>query len=211
MWSDYMGTEVQQEMLGICRKLKEKIVGIYSRIFSVRFRVVVLGSEGSGKSAVVLRTFGNELRYVGTQRDAQVYECSEKEVIYEVYDVSGKRTSKAKWDYFYRRCDVLVYCVDSCWAPEEWERAQEELRSMLYRNIWTKRSMLVLGTKNDRKGAVGCKDIILNLDLLGVTDREVSCFSVSAEEDVNIGCIKSWLGDQCGMLRDRGLLVAGRR
>lgn len=197
-------------MSGVCRRLKEKLVSIYKKLFVVRFKVAVLGLEGCGKSVVVQNIFEGGLRHVGRQKDAEVYECSEDNVDYVIYDVSGKRASRTKWDYFYRKCDVLLYCVDTCGSKKRWEKAREELRSLVYRNVWTKKNMLVLGTKNDMEESRSCKEIILNLDLMGIRDREVSCFSISAKSNRNMECIKPWIVDQCNFLKRRqGLRMFG--
>ncbi|KMV66157.1 ADP-ribosylation factor family domain-containingprotein [Encephalitozoon cuniculi EcunIII-L] len=198
-------------MLEVCKKLRKKLVDICNSIFVVRLRVVVLGLGRSGKSTIVMKAFRDGLRYVGRQRGSRVYEYNEGCMSCVVYDVPGRRVSKARWDYFYGKCDVLLYCVDSSESPGKWTGAREELKSLLYRNAWTKRSMLVLGTKNERKDALGCIDIILRLGLLDITDREVSCFSVSAREDVNMECIRAWIREQCDLLREKNCLGVGTR
>ncbi|EOB12374.1 ADP-ribosylation factor-like protein 8A [Nosema bombycis CQ1] len=88
-----------------------------------------------------------------------------------------------------------------------WLKAKEELRSLLYRNIWMKKNLLILGTKNDIEDALECKDMILKLDLLSITDREIACYSVSAKEGTNIDIIKVWLMDQFDLKYGESKLV----
>lgn len=191
------------DMSETCKKIKERLMSLYNKFFVIRFKVVVLGLEDSGKSAVVPCIFENGLKYMGKQKDAQVYEYNEGNAVYIIYDVSGKRASRTKWDYFYRKCDVLLYCVDSSGNSRNWRKSREELKSMLYRNVWMKKNLLVLGTKNDKESSKACKDIILDLDLLNINDREISCFSVSASQKTNTEYIKPWIVDQCKFLKER--------
>ena len=183
-------------MLGICTKLRSGMKMLHNRLFAKNFRVVILGSEQSGKSMIVSKVFGQWPKSFRKQKDVDVYEFREGGINYTVYDVSGKRPLKARWDCLYRRSDVMLYCVDSNGSVDDLERSKEDLLSMLYRNIWTRRNMLVLGTKSEVDGAIGSKEMILAMDLLSIADREISCFSVSAENDMNIGMVKMWLKEQ---------------
>ncbi|AFN83034.1 hypothetical protein EROM_051030 [Encephalitozoon romaleae SJ-2008] len=185
----------------ICRRVKKKVLDVYNRIFVIRVRVAVLGPEKSGKSTIVNRMFKDRLRYLGSQKDMCLYKYDEDYINYVVYDVCGKRSSRVRWDYFYKRCDVILYCVDASSTEEKWVEAREELKSMLYRNPWIKRSILVLGTKNEKKSALGCMEIIRKLELFDINGLKVSCFSVSAKKNTNIECIMSWIRDQCYFLR----------
>ncbi|KAG5859717.1 ADP-ribosylation factor family domain-containing protein [Encephalitozoon hellem] len=183
-------------MFGICARAKKRLLDIYNRVFAVRIRVVVIGPEKSGKSTIVNRMFKGRLRCVRKQRDGCIYRYDEDHTSYVVYDVCGRRSSRARLDYLYKGCDVVLYCVDASSASGEWARAREEVKSVVYRNPWTKRSMLVLGTKNEKKGALGCMEIVRNLGLLDINGMEISCFSVSAEKNTNVEYIGSWIRKQ---------------
>ncbi|KAH9412255.1 ADP-ribosylation factor family domain-containing protein [Ordospora pajunii] len=184
-------------MLGICARLRSCMKMLRNRLFVRNFRVVILGSEQSGKSTIVSRVFGEWPKRFRKQKDVDVYEFREGNINYMVYDVSGKRPLKARWDHLYRMSDVLLYCVDSSASANDLARSKQDLLSMLYRSIWTKRNMLVLGTKSEVDGAIGSKEMIFAMDLLSIADREISCFSVSASNGMNIGMVNMWLKEQC--------------
>ncbi|ADM11551.1 uncharacterized protein Eint_051040 [Encephalitozoon intestinalis ATCC 50506] len=190
-------------MDGVWGSIKRKLKDMYDRIFVVRMRVAVIGPEKSGKSSIVMKMFGDGLRYQGKQNDAEVYKYDEDYMSYVVYDLKGKKNTRRKWDYFHGMCDVILYCVDSSGDEEEWGEAREKLKSMVYRNLRSKKNILVLGTKNERGNALECIEIVLKLDLLDIEGREVACFSVSAEKNVNVECIKTWLRGQSSFVRSR--------
>ncbi|KAF9764509.1 ADP-ribosylation factor-like protein 8 [Nosema granulosis] len=194
-------------MSGICSKIKNIFKYLYTKFFVTKFKVLVLGLSRTTKSCLVPAIFENVYPTKKYKSKIKTTEYREGNVCYVVYDIPGSRKFRIKWDYYYRRCDVLLYCVDLTWPDEMWERAKEELRSLLYRNIWMKKNLLVLGTKNDLEEALECKDMILKLDLLSITDREIACYSVSAKEGTNVDIIKPWLMDQFDLKYGESKLV----
>ena len=53
--------------------------------------------------------------------------------------------------------------------------------------------LLVLGNKNDLDGAVQEEDLIANLELSSIKDRQVSVYSISCKNLVNIDNVMSHL------------------
>lgn len=53
--------------------------------------------------------------------------------------------------------------------------------------------LLVLATKNDIKGAARVDDVIRVMKLDTIANREVSCYSISSKNQVNIDVTLKWL------------------
>ena len=56
--------------------------------------------------------------------------------------------------------------------------------------------LLVLGNKNDLDGALTEEELIEELNLRRVQNRQVACFSISAKNQVNLDITVEWLGEQ---------------
>lgn len=56
--------------------------------------------------------------------------------------------------------------------------------------------LLVLGNKNDLDGALTEEEIIEELELRRVQNRQVACFSVSAKNQTNLDITVQWLSEQ---------------
>jgi ADP-ribosylation factor-like protein 8 len=56
--------------------------------------------------------------------------------------------------------------------------------------------LLVLGNKNDLEGALTEEEIIEELSLRRILNRQVACFSVSAKNQTNLNITIDWLGEQ---------------
>jgi ADP-ribosylation factor-like protein 8 len=53
--------------------------------------------------------------------------------------------------------------------------------------------LLVLGNKSDLPDKIGVDELIEVMDLKDITNREVSCYSISAKEETNLDAVLQWL------------------
>ena len=71
--------------------------------------------------------------------------------------------------------------------------AREELHSLLQKPILDGIPLLVLGNKSDLTDAISVDELILSMNLEEITNREVSCYSISAKEETNLDAVLQWL------------------
>jgi ADP-ribosylation factor-like protein 8 len=71
--------------------------------------------------------------------------------------------------------------------------AREELHSLLQKPILEGIPLLVLGNKSDLPDKLGVDDLIAAMSLQDITNREVSCYSISAKEETNLDAVLQWL------------------
>ena len=53
--------------------------------------------------------------------------------------------------------------------------------------------LLVLGNKSDLPDKIGVEELIEAMDLRDITNREVSCYAISAKEETNLDAVLQWL------------------
>lgn len=73
------------------------------------------------------------------------------------------------------------------------DAARTELRNLLDKPQLANIPVLVLGNKNDLPGALTVDQIIEVMNLKQIANREVSCYSISAKNQVNIDITLQWL------------------
>lgn len=73
------------------------------------------------------------------------------------------------------------------------DAARTELRNLLDKPQLATIPVLVLGNKNDLPGALTVDQIIESMNLKQIASREVSCYSISAKNQVNIDITLQWL------------------
>jgi len=78
-------------------------------------------------------------------------------------------------------------------SSSAWNIATEELHALIERPHLAGVPLLVLATKNDIKGAARVDDVIRVMKLDTIANREVSCYSISSKNQVNIDVTLKWL------------------
>ena len=73
------------------------------------------------------------------------------------------------------------------------EASRTELQSLLAKPQLEGIPVLVLGNKNDLPGALNAEQLIEQMDLGSIRDREICCFSISCKDKTNISKFDSLL------------------
>lgn len=184
----------------LCARIKFFFGQIHDFLFLKTLKIAFIGPHGAGKTSFVSPLFSNKFLIEMGSSAIRYQKTRLENIKLIVYDIPGKSDSEAKWDHYYKKVDLVIFFIDSTSSDEECKKAKESLKGLLYRNMWLKKNLLILGTKNDLKNAMACRDLILKLDLLEIVDREVACYSVSSKTLTNIDLVREWLIDQSDLL-----------
>jgi ADP-ribosylation factor-like protein 8 len=87
---------------------------------------------------------------------------------------------------------VIRYIVDAA-DKEALPIAGEELHALLEKPVLKGIPLLVLGNKSDLPEKLSVDQLIDALNLKDVTDRETSCYGISAKEETNLDAVLQWL------------------
>ncbi|KAJ3257483.1 hypothetical protein HK103_004558, partial [Boothiomyces macroporosus] len=88
--------------------------------------------------------------------------------------------------------NAIVYVVDAA-DHAKLPSSKTELHSLIERPVLRGIPLLVLGNKNDLPEALKVEELIETFGLRSITDREVSCYSISAKNSNNIDTVLNWL------------------
>jgi len=83
--------------------------------------------------------------------------------------------------------------VDSASDEQSLETSKKELHELISKASLTSIPLLVLANKNDLPNARSAQEVIDKMDLKLIQGREVSCYSISAKNAVNIDKTLQWL------------------
>lgn len=164
-----------------------------SMLFKEEMEITIVGLQNSGKTTLVnvLATgqfMDDMIPTVGfNMRKVKKGNCTLK-----VWDIGGQPRFRGMWERYCRGVNAIIYVVDS-YDQQKWDLAKEELHSLLGRPMLSGIPVLVLGNKNDLDSALAAEDLIDVLDLSSITGQEVSCYSISAKNQVNIDITIEWL------------------
>ena len=86
-----------------------------------------------------------------------------------------------------------MYVVDAAGGADQTAVAREELHDLMSKPTLAGVPLLVLGNKNDLEGSLKVPELIDNLELNGLRNREVCCYSISCKNQDNIDITLDWL------------------
>lgn len=101
------------------------------------------------------------------------------------------------WERYCRGVNAIIFVLDSADA-DKFDAAKTELHNLLQKPQLTNIPLLVLGNKNDLPNALTVEQVIDRMDLKSVRNREVSCYSISSKNQVNIDLTLQWLIKHAG-------------
>lgn len=86
----------------------------------------------------------------------------------------------------------LRYIVDAA-DKKTHTIARDELHALLDKPVLDNIPLLVLGNKSDLPEKLSVDELIEVLNLKAVSNREVSCYGISAKEETNLDAVLQWL------------------
>jgi len=177
-------------MASILKSFLDWLRGLF---FKTELELTLVGLQNSGKTTLVnviaagrfsedmIPTVGFNMRKV-----------TKGNVTMKLWDIGGQPRFRSMWERYCRGVNAIVFVVDSA-DHEKLETAKAELRGLLSKPQLANIPVLVLGNKNDLPNALTVEKLIEEMGLKSINDREVSCYSISAKNQVNIDITLQWL------------------
>ncbi|XP_015904184.1 ADP-ribosylation factor-like protein 8B-A [Parasteatoda tepidariorum] len=113
-------------------------------------------------------------------------------VTIKLWDLGGQPRFRSMWERYCRGVNAIVYMVDAA-DLEKIEASRNELHNLLDKPQLAGIPVLVLGNKRDLPNALDEKEIIEQMNLSAIQDREICCYSISCKEKDNIDITLQWL------------------
>ncbi|KAM0789860.1 hypothetical protein ACM66B_006706 [Microbotryomycetes sp. NB124-2] len=164
-----------------------------SLFFSKHADIALIGLQNSGKTSLVnvlasgefnssmIPTVGFNLRKV-----------TKGNVTFKLWDIGGQPRFRSMWERYCRGVAAIVFLVDAA-DRDTFSAASAELNALLEKPQLMGIPLLVLGNKSDLEPHASVQDIISALELTKITNREVSCYSISAKSQHNVDLALKWL------------------
>ncbi|CAM0139362.1 ADP-ribosylation factor-like protein 8B [Umbelopsis sp. WA50703] len=177
-------------MASIIQSLLEWLRSLF---FKTEMELTLVGLQNSGKTTLVnviasgqfiedsIPTVGFNMRKV-----------TKGSVTLKLWDIGGQPRFRSMWERYCRGVNAIVFVVDAA-DHDKIDAARTELKSLLEKPQLSNIPVLVLGNKNDLPEALNVEELIETLNLKTITNREVSCYSISAKNQVNIDITLQWL------------------
>ena len=155
--------------------------------------LTLVGLQNSGKTTLV-----NVIASGAFQSDMiptvgfNMRKVTKGNVTMKFWDIGGQPRFRSMWERYCRGVNAIVFVFDSA-DVDKLESAKTELHNLLQKPLLAGIPLLVVGNKNDLPNALTIEQVIEKMDLKSITNREVSCYSISAKNQVNIDLTLQWL------------------
>jgi len=150
---------------------------------SVHSRILVLGIESAGKTAVINKVLYPNQTIETTPTDSyDIRDVKVRDVKFNVWDVSGNANTRSLWPSYYKDggVDAVIWVVDSA-SESSLEESRKALETAMRAPELQGKILYVLANKQDQDGALKPEEISQSLKLKQYQDkRELACVGVSA-------------------------------
>mmetsp|Transcript_979 Transcript_979/g.2483 ORF Transcript_979/g.2483 Transcript_979/m.2483 type:complete len:179 (+) Transcript_979:93-629(+) len=154
-------------------------------------RVVLLGLDAAGKSAVLQRWLSRDGPPRPTRSfDVGTVECALVDLV--VWDASGRDAARQHWQHYCEGAEALVWVFD-CTDRGRIEECLEEFQRMLARDALRQVPLLVLANKKDIAGSMVLDEVVERLGLHDIKARRWFALSVSASTGEGLQESLDWI------------------
>lgn len=113
-------------------------------------------------------------------------------VTLKCWDIGGQPRFRNMWERYCRGVNAIVFIVDMA-ATDLIPQAKDELHALMANQSLLGIPLLVLGNKSDLPQRISVDELIDELDLKTIQDREVCCYGISAKEETNLDAVVQFL------------------
>jgi len=155
--------------------------------------ITMIGLQNAGKTSLLRVLAGGEFTIDSIPTVGfNMKRVQKGHVTLKCWDLGGQPRFRSMWERYCRGVNAIVFIVDSADTASH-HIARDELHGLLQKPILDGIPLLVLGNKNDLPNKIGVDELIESMNLEGITNREVSCYSISAKEETNLDAVLQWL------------------
>ncbi|EPQ26533.1 uncharacterized protein PFL1_05855 [Pseudozyma flocculosa PF-1] len=165
-----------------------------SLLFSKHLEICVVGLQAAGKTSLVnLLSSGQFADEMVPTVGFNMRKVRSGNTTIKVWDIGGQPRFRSMWERYCRGVSAILFVVDSSVPLPSGKDSTEQQQQQQQQPHLAGVPLLVLATKNDIKGAAGVDDVIRVMRLDTIANREVSCYSISSKNQVNIDVTLRWL------------------
>eukprot|EP01136_Pigoraptor_vietnamica_P003467 Opistho-1_new@32750 len=164
-----------------------------SLFWKEEMELTLVGLQNSGKTSFVnLIASGKFEEDMIPTVGFNMRKVTKGNVTIKLWDIGGQPRFRTMWERYCRGVNCIVYMIDAA-DRERLEASKSELMALLEKPQLAGIPVLVLGNKNDIDNAMSVDELIDELGLKQIQNREVCCYSISCKRQSNIDITLQWL------------------
>ncbi|CCU76071.1 ADP-ribosylation factor family protein [Blumeria hordei DH14] len=182
-------------MAGLFKRLYDWLLRLF---WATEMDITMIGLQNAGKTSLLRILAGGEFTLESVPTVGfNMKRVTKGHVTLKCWDLGGQPRFRTMWERYCRGVNAIVFIID-CADSEAMPVAKEELHALVERPSLKGIPLLVLGNKSDLEDKLSVDELIEILDLMSISDREVSCYGISAKEETNLDAVLQWLVARAG-------------
>ena len=138
-------------------------------------RLLVLGLDNAGKTTVLKKIMGEEINFVTPTQGFNIKSFKQPGFNINVWDIGGQKAIRKHWKNYFDQIDILMYVIDAT-DKKRLEECLEELQNLLEEDQLSGIPLLFFANKQDLMTALEPEEIVEELMLDEIDDRDWSIF-----------------------------------
>ncbi|ODA80385.1 hypothetical protein RJ55_03343 [Drechmeria coniospora] len=177
-------------MAGLFRKVYDWLLRTF---WSMEMEVTLVGLQNAGKTSLLRVLAGGEFTLDSIPTVGfNMKRVHRGHVSIKCWDIGGQPRFRCMWERYCRGVNAIVFIVDIA-DPAQMPQAKDELHSLLAHASLAGIPLLVLGNKSDLPQKLTVDELIEEMDLKSIHNREVCCYGISAKEETNLEAVVQFL------------------
>ncbi|KAI6247238.1 ADP-ribosylation factor-like protein 8A [Erysiphe necator] len=177
-------------MAGLFQKIYDWLLRLF---WAMELNITIVGLQNAGKTSLLKVLAGDEYTIDSTPTVGfNMRRVTKGHVTLKCWDIGGQPRFRTMWERYCRDVNAIVFVVD-CSDMDSLPVAKDELHLLLENSSLNGIPLLVLGNKSDLGEKLSVDELIETLDLMKISQREVSCYGISAKEETNLDAVLKWL------------------
>ena len=154
---------------------------------------LVLGLDNAGKTTILKAFKGETAKNLPPTKGFNFQKFEYKRTFFTLWDLGGQKSIRKYWeDYYQKENDCIIYVIDSS-DSYRLEETGKELYSILQQPELSGTPLVIYANKQDLNLALSADEILEQLDLDNITDRNWTIIACSALTKQGLSSGLDWL------------------
>lgn len=156
-------------------------MGIIAKLFSGKKekRILLIGLDAAGKTTILYKLKLGEIVTTIPTLGFNVENVQYNKINFVIWDVGGQEKIRPLWRHYYQNTNGVIFVVDSN-DKDRIDEARKELQCIIKEDILKDAILLVFANKQDLPYAMNVTQIVDELELENVRNRQWYVQSCSA-------------------------------
>ena len=169
------------------------LMNLLSKGKQKQLKSLILGLDNAGKTTILKSFMGETIKNLPPTKGFNYQKFEYKNIEFLIWDLGGQKSIRKFWeDYYEQQNDAIIYVIDSS-DTYRLDESGKELYSILQQPELSSLPILIYANKQDLNLSLTAEEILDQLNLNRIIDRNWTIISSSAITKQGLSIGLDWL------------------